>query len=144
VFGMASPALVIYGTNDTQQVHDDPLKIYGMASPPKYLVIVTGANHYGYTDGICCAEGDGYSQVGGPNVIPQEAHRRQQQAAGDYLEAFFSVYLLGDVSKLYYRFQQGEEQCGNPGNPPACGSPVRRFTDLDALNVGVSVCSCFP
>ena len=77
--------------------------------------------------------------------MPQEAQRRQQQAAGDYLEAFFSVYMLEGASKLSYLLQQGEEQCGYPpGNPPTCGSPVRRFTDLDSLNVGVSVCSCFP
>jgi dienelactone hydrolase len=142
-----APVLVMYGTEDKQQVGDDPLRQYGSASPPKHLVIISGANHYGYTDGICvapsgCESGDNPSQVGG--VTGPEAHRRQQQAAGDYLEAFFSAYLLGDRSQLIYLFQQGEEQCGNPGNPPACGTPARRFGDLDALNVAVSVCSCFP
>ncbi|MBI3952173.1 MAG: hypothetical protein HY314_17125 [Acidobacteria bacterium] len=73
-----------------------------------------------------------------------EAHARQQRAAGDYIEAFFSRYLLGDSTKLDYLVQQSGQQCGYPGSPPTCGSPVRRFSDLDALNVGVSVCSCFP
>ncbi|MBI3951709.1 MAG: hypothetical protein HY314_14770, partial [Acidobacteria bacterium] len=59
VMGMNAPVLIIYGTKDTQQVHDDPLKVYGMAGRPKHLVIVTGANHYGYTDGICIGGGGG-------------------------------------------------------------------------------------
>jgi hypothetical protein len=144
--GMNAPVLIIYGTKDTQQVHDDPLQVYGMAGRPKHLVVVTGANHYGYTDGICIAPPyDNPSQVGG--VMGPEAHARQQRAAGDYLEAFFSYYLpylLPDTSKLDYLRQQAGQQCGNPGNPPTCGSPVHRFTDLDSLNVGVSVCSCIP
>jgi hypothetical protein len=144
VRGMNAPVLVIHGTNESdQQVGNGPLTIYEMANSPKSLVVVAGANHYGYTDGICIAPPyDNPSQVGG--VTGPEAHRRQQQAAGDYLEAFFSAYLLGDASKLDYLRQQGGQQCGNPGRPPMCGSPVRRFPDLDALNVGVSICSCFP
>jgi hypothetical protein len=144
VRGMNAPVLVIHGTKESdQQVGNGPLTIYEMANSPKYLVVVAGANHYGYTDGICIAPPyDNPSQVGG--VTGPEAHRRQQQAAGDYLEAFFSAYLLGDASKLDYLRQQGGQQCNNPGNPPSCGTPVRRFVDLDALNVVVSVCSCFP
>jgi hypothetical protein len=141
---VTAPVLVIHGTKEsTQQVGDLPLKLYGSANPPKHLVVITGANHYGYTDGICIAyPGDNPSEVGG--VTGPEAQRRQQRAAGDYLEAFFSAYLMGDRSRLIYLFQQGEEQCGYPANPPTCGFPARRFSDLDNLNVAVSVCSCFP
>jgi len=135
-----APVLVIYGTNDTQQVMDDPLKLYGSANAPKHLVVITGANHYGYTDRICLApsnESDDESEVGG--AAGPEAQRRQQRAAGDYLEAFFSLYLRGDAAKRGYL--QGREQSGYPGNPPTCGSPSRRFSDLDSLKVAVSVCS---
>jgi hypothetical protein len=136
------PMLVIYGTNDTpNQVGDGPLKVYGHANAPKHLVVLTGANHFGYTDSICIAPpNDNASTVGGATGL--EAQRRQQRAAGDYLDAFFSVYLRGDMAKLGYLMQQGGDQCGYPGNPPACGSPARRFSDLDFLNVVVSVCSC--
>ncbi len=144
---MNAPVLVIYGTNDTQQVRDDPLTVYGEAKSPKHLVLVTGANHFGFTDGLCIAPpDDAMSQVGGAVGGPA-AQALQQRAAADYLEAFFSYYLpylLPDPSKLDYLRQQGGQQCGKPGKPPACGSPVRRFADLDSLNVAVSVCSCSP
>src|SRR5262249_26354946 len=106
-----------------------------------YLVVITGANHYGYTDGICLASpNDNASAVGG--ATGSEAQRRQQRAAGDYLVAFFSVYLRVNVDKLGYFMQQGGDQCGYPGNPSVCGSPARHFSDLDFLSVVVSICSC--
>src|SRR5262249_48281383 len=43
-----APVLVIYGTRDSQQVQNQPLEIYGFANQPKHLVMVTGANHFGY------------------------------------------------------------------------------------------------
>lgn len=114
-----------------------------MANPPKHLVVVTGANHYGYTDGICIAlPCDNPSQVGG--ATGQEAHARQQRTARNYVRAFFSSYLRGDATELDYLLQQSGQQCNNPGNPPACGSPRRRLDELDRLNVAVSVCSCLP
>lgn len=136
------PTLVIHGTNESpKQVGDGPLQAYAGATPPKYLVVIAGANHFGYTDSICIAPpNDNASTVGG--ATGPEAQRRQQRAAGDYLEAFFSVYLRGEMAKLGYFMQQGGDQCGYPGNPPACGSPARHFSDLDFLNVVVSVCSC--
>src|SRR5262249_51904276 len=108
---------------------------------PKHLVVITGANHFGYTDSICIAPPyDNTSAVGG--ATGAEAQRRQQWAAGDYLEAFFSTYLRGNADKRSYLSQQGGNQCGDPGDPPACGAPARHFSDLDALSVVVSVCSC--
>ncbi|HEV8524407.1 MAG TPA: hypothetical protein VGQ71_07890 [Terriglobales bacterium] len=138
-----APALVIHGTTDTGQVGDGPLKTYEGATGPKHLVVVTGANHYGYTDALCVAPpDDGLCEVGG--VAGQDARRRQQRTAGNYVEAFFSYYLRGATTKRDYLLQQSGEQCGHPGDPPTCGSPRRRFEDLNSLNVEVNICSCPP
>jgi hypothetical protein len=135
-----APALVIHGTPDTGQVGDGPLKTYEGATGPKHLVVVIGANHYGYTDALCVMPpDDGICQVGG--VTGQAARRRQQRTGGDYVEAFFSYYLRGDTTKRDYLLQQSGEQCGHP---PTCGPPRRRFADLHSLNVEVNVCSCLP
>ena len=49
--------LVIHGTNEhPAQVGDYPIGDYSAAQPPKHLVVLTGANHFGYTDEICVAE----------------------------------------------------------------------------------------
>src|SRR5262249_45297709 len=81
-----APILVIYGTRDSQQVVDQPIDIYGFANQPKHLVVVIGANHFGYTDGICLAPpNDNPSEVGG--VTGQEAQARQQHTARNYVRA---------------------------------------------------------
>jgi hypothetical protein len=133
--------LIIYGTNDMEQVDDFPLLDYGRASPPKRLIEVIGANHYGYTDDICLSPPeDRTSEVGG--VTGREARARQQRAARDYVHAFFSVQLQGDQSQSDYLLQRTGQQCDNPGNPPSCGFPRHFIDELETLNVAVRVCSC--
>jgi len=136
--GVNAAMLVVYGTNDLE-VDPQPLNIYELAPPPKHLVVVTGANHFGYTDGLCLAR-DNSSAVGG--ATGPEAHRRQQRTARNYFRAFFSFYLRSDATQLDYLLQQSGQQCNHPGSPPTCGASRRRFDDLDGLNVAVSVCSC--
>ncbi|HVR36359.1 MAG TPA: hypothetical protein VMS21_10975 [Methylomirabilota bacterium] len=144
VDGVGGAALVIYGTNDEHplQVGDDPLEVYGSLAPPKHLVVVEGANHFGYTDGICLADDDYASTVGG--LDGPAAQQLQQLTARRNIRAFFSSYLLGDSAQLDYLVQESGEQCGHPGNPPACGIPKRHFEDLENLGVNIRVCSCVP
>jgi len=143
------PVLVINGTREHPcQVGLQPLEIYCEAAPPKHLVYVTGANHFGYTDGIClepnppeegectstniidpyelnprdyliAAPGwDNGSEVGGKTG--QEAQALQQLAAGNYLLAFFSYYLQNDTNTIDYLIQQEGKRCGYPGSPEHC------------------------
>jgi hypothetical protein len=139
------PVLVIHGTNEHAcQVGTEPLGVYCLADAPKYLVVMTGANHFGYTDGICLdptqqrddtcwyfdpwgllpeAEGwDNASRAGGAEG--QAAHARQQRAAGNYLQAFFSHYLdlPGKAGALNYLRQKTGEQCGHPGDAQQCNT----------------------
>jgi len=148
--------LVIHGTKDPPcQVGNGPVEIYRDANPAKYLVVVTGANHFGYTDGIClepaeelCPSSDedpgrdSSSEVGG--VTGQEAHARQQRTARNYVHAFFSHYLdlPGKAGAIDHLTQKTTPQTCDPGIPPSCGSPKRPFDDLKNLSVEVSVCSC--
>jgi dienelactone hydrolase len=137
------PLLVFYGTTDSGQVGDHPLQVYARANGPKHLVSITGANHYGYTDALCCLQDfDGPCQVGG--AIGDGARRRQQLAARDYLIAFFHRYLRDDLGKSDYLLQSTGRQCAASAPPPDCGPPRRRFHDLTALGVEVGVCSCVP
>jgi hypothetical protein len=106
------------------------------------LVVVEGANHFGYTDGICLADDDHASTVGG--LDGPAAQQLQQLTARRNIRAFFSTYLLGDSAQLDYLVQESGEQCGHPGNPPACGIPKRHFEDLENLGVNIRVCSCVP
>jgi hypothetical protein len=148
--------LTIYGTKDPPcQVGNSPVEVYREANRAKHLVVVAGANHFGYTDGICLKPAeelcpdlpwdpgwDSSSEVGGAEG--QEAHARQQLAAANYLQAFFSKYLQGNDDALDYL---AGEQCDlPPGDPPnweaADSQPVRLFDDLEDLNVQVWVFSC--
>ena len=148
--------MAIHGTKDPPcQVGNSPVEVYREANPAKHLVVVAGANHFGYTDDIClepaeelCPDHprdpgwDSSSEVGG--VEGQEAHARQQLAAGNYLQAFFSKYLQGHDDALDYI--AGERCELPPGDPPnweaADSQPVRLFEDLEDLNVQVWVFSC--
>jgi hypothetical protein len=148
--------LAIHGTKDPPcQVGNSPVEVYREANAAKYLVVVSGANHFGYTDGICLepaeelcpsaqedAGWDSSSEVGGAEG--QEAHARQQRTARNYVHAFFSHYLElpGKAGAIDYLTQKETPQTCDPGIPPSCGSPKRPFDDLENLNVEVSVCSC--
>jgi hypothetical protein len=144
--------LVIHGTNEYRcQVGNAPLTLYCGANRPKHLVVVEGANHFGYTDGICIGE-DHASEVGG--VAGTEARARQQRAAGNYLKAFYAYYMQGKSDALAYLVQGGGQgqlcpvtpqfgqPCSDPLDPPSCeGTPQRPFDDLENLSVEVKVCS---
>ncbi len=83
------PVLILHGTQDTSTfgAQTAPLDIFAAASATKHLVKIDGANHFGYTDGICIP-GDG------PATITQ---RNQQRIAIAYLTAFYRRY-LGSVT----------------------------------------------
>ena len=83
------PVLILHGTQDTSTfgAQNAPLDIFAAASATKHLVKIDGANHFGYTDGICIP-GDG------PATITQ---RNQQRIAIAYLTAFYRRY-LGSVT----------------------------------------------
>jgi hypothetical protein len=136
------PLLVFFGTSDCCQVMDGPMQLYASANGPKHFVCITGANHYGYTDALCVGPGhDGPCQVGG--TTGPAARHLQQLATRDYLLAFFAVYLRGNGTLSdHLVLQSSGQQCGNPGNPPACSPPRYQFTDLTSQNVQVGVCSC--
>lgn len=139
---LIDPVLVIHGTNEHPcQVGTDPFRIYCMANSSKHLIGITGANHFGYTDGICLdptqqfsdtctaahelnslprADGrDNPCMVGG--LTGQQAHVLQQRTAGNYLLAFFSYYLQGDEDALDYIVQnEGDEKCRQPSDVMPC------------------------
>lgn len=81
------PVLVLHGTQDAGPYSADgqPLNIYAAAAAKKHLVTIDGANHFGYTDGLCIQE-DGAATISQAN---------QQRIAKAYLTAFFRRYLRG-------------------------------------------------
>ncbi len=153
---LIEPVLIIYGTADkfcdgfptshfTEPYND-------VNSANKHLLAITGANHFGYTDGLCVL-GKPYFDVDPPSTVGgatgPEAHARQQQTAGNYIHAFFSHYLQGVSGKIEYLVQEGEQQCIAESvdgicieHPTNSGQPLLPFDDLVALDVEVSICSC--
>jgi hypothetical protein len=152
--GFSSPPdgtalLVIHGTREHEkQVAEFPVELYDAANAPKHLLQVNGANHFGYTDGICLDPDaadprDNSSEVGGSTGL--EAHRRQQMTARNYLRAFFTYYLLGDETQLDYLSSESGLQCDeSSGLPISQYTPVRTFDDLDDANVEVNEWKCYP
>ena len=157
---LSDPVLVINGTNEHPcQVGLQPLEIYCEAAPPKHLVFVTGANHFGYTEDICLDPGqvrggeclfdlygldprdflpyspgwDNNSEVGGETG--QKAQALQQLAAGNYLLAFFSYYLQNDTNAIDYLIQQEGKHCGYPGSPESCAADLMISPPSDSVPV---------
>ncbi len=151
---LIEPALIIYGTADKPCPTNFPTsywaEIYNeVNSAKKHLLAITGANHFGYTDGLCIdnTDVDPPSTVGG--LTGPEAHALQQQTATNYTHAFFSHYLQGVSDKIDYLVQEGEQQCiAYPADssciehPTNSGQPLLLFDDLVELNVEISICSC--
>jgi dienelactone hydrolase len=104
------PLLVLHGTEENSGfgVDDTPLSVYGAAGPPKHLVTIGGANHFGYTDALCVADDAGTL-----------AAADQQRIARAYLTAFFRRYLQGAVTLGRYL------------------SPGRLVEELEAFEIGV-------
>lgn len=158
------PIIVIHGTREHQcQVGEFPEDLYCSAKNPKHLVVINGANHFGYTDNICLDSNfdRGYScdrvspletdyfpddagfdnscAVGG--LTGKAAHNLQQLAAGNYLRAFFMHYLKIPTGKEYIDYLvQPNGKCNNDGNP-LCQTPKKMFSDLEKFNVEVNICS---
>lgn len=143
LINLYGPVLVVHGTNEHScQVGTSPLKIYCQSTTPKHLVVITGANHFGYTDGICLdpdqpregeciyfnpweslPDADGFdnpSEVGG--LTGQQAQSLQQYTVGSYLEAFFSNYLHGNTNSLEYLNQQKGNNCGGSDQGELCST----------------------
>ncbi len=142
-FEQTVPLLAIHGTRESRrQVATGPLRIYCHAKAPKHLIVVEGANHFGYTDGICLhpttppaiitntdywgllphdGGQDNFSYVGGQTG--HAAHALQQRTAARYLQVFFSYYFDKSPTKImpdYLRQNTESEDCGlqmNDGLP---------------------------
>ncbi len=163
------PMLVIHGTHEHHcQVGVFPKFAYCGAIPSKHLIVITGANHFGYTDSICmkpdvdepidCLPGapretaydaDGNDDPGMDNpgmVGGREMHASQilqQRTAATYLRAFFMYYLEVPNSAGYinYLVQQGGScDCGHAKYMEGM-RPLKEFPDLKAANVGINICS---
>ncbi len=140
LINLTNNVLVIHGTRDhPNQVGTTPLKVYCKAKGNKHLLVIEGANHFGYTDGICLdpnqhreargwydpwgllPEADGYDNacmVGG--LEGKEAQVLQRRTAGNYLLAFFRKYLHKDNNVNDYLVQQSGNNCGHPDDEQLC------------------------
>lgn len=159
------PILVIHGTHEHHcQVGRFPKDVYCGATPPKHLIVITGANHFGYTDDICmepdvdkpvdCASvppdtlykdwngWDNPSMVGGLEM--RAAQILQQRAAGNYLRAFFMHYLKVPNSAGYINYliqKSGSCECSDTTKFLTGKDPHNPFADLRAMDVEVKMCS---
>lgn len=89
IAGVGKPVLVLVGTEDSGGLaaNNLPHEIYNAAGPPKHLVDIGGANHFGYTDELCVdGGGDGVATI---------SRADQQRIAYGYLTAFYRRYLHG-------------------------------------------------
>jgi hypothetical protein len=85
--------LVLGGSEDKNQFAD-PQGGYAAGGTPKTLVMITGANHFGYTDDLCTPSNVCDPPFDDPNgTITREA---QQQIGAAYLAALVRYYALND------------------------------------------------
>ena len=90
------PMMIFYGTNDSgyEGADGSPITDYNQADPPKYLVTIEGANHFGYTDSVCLQPpADGEESI---------SRKKQQDVVKGYTTAFLVVYVKGDDQMLDY------------------------------------------
>jgi pimeloyl-ACP methyl ester carboxylesterase len=149
---VSEPLLVIYGTNDHPCQVAVPFGLYCEANVPKHLVLVEGANHFGYTDGICLdpdvkrpetsdacpyeswpsspiSEGmDNPCLVGGLTGKP--AQTLQQRTAGNYLQAFLAYYLQDNNNVRDYLLQHEQDESCAPTFPVDLNRCYRRTLDV--------------
>lgn len=148
------PMLVIHGTNElfdascTTQVKDQPVRIYEQAKIPKHLVAIKGANHFGYYDDLCFMDLN-YPEKGGcVDNRSSIGSDLQQHTARNYVQAFFSHYLMGSVTlNQYLPYLTNATLCNPPsGDYPSWDltkkeyKPVKSFSDLASAVVGVFSC----
>lgn len=81
-----NPILVLHGTEELSAsgVDEVSLSVYAAAGPPKHLVVIEGANHFGYTDELCVADDPG-------TISPGD----QRRIAIAYITAFLRHYASG-------------------------------------------------
>ncbi len=156
---LSEPVLIIHGTREHPcQVGLAPLLIYCESAKPKHLVVVEGANHFGYTDDICLDPdsarsnsecnmtryilgldsavflpyspgNDNSSRVGG--LTGPEAQALQQRTATNYLQAFFSHYLHGNANARDYLIPRNEELCGYTDDTRKCMEDIMNTSPSD-------------
>lgn len=107
--------LVIGGGEDTAST-TDPADSFAAAGPPKTLVTVPGANHFGYTH-LCELDNTCHPSVlGTAGTIPREG---QQMTAAAYLAALLRWHAFADDTALPYltgqRIVEGPELFGVTG-----------------------------
>jgi hypothetical protein len=84
-----NPVMIVFGTEDNGSFGADgaPPLYFSSAGPPKYMVTIDGADHFGFTDSLCLASpGDG---------VPTINQSQQQRIAKAYITALFARYLTG-------------------------------------------------
>lgn len=75
---------VLYGSCDGDVVDGAPIRVYERAAPPKQLLYIYGANHYGFTQDISVAPCD-------------LSHTAQHSIAQSAITTFLAYALRGDV-----------------------------------------------
>ncbi len=92
-----NPALIVYGTEDVSSEYGAdgaPPMYFSAAGPPKYMVTISGANHFGFTDSLCLSPpGDGAATI---------SQSDQQRIATAYVTALFARYFNGLMSMDAY------------------------------------------
>jgi hypothetical protein len=88
-----APLLIIEGTAEGPAGTGTADLLYLNAHPPKHFAIVDGADHFGFTDAMCVADG-------GPVATITRAD--QQRSAFGYLTAFLQLYVRGEMLNRVY------------------------------------------
>jgi hypothetical protein len=115
LYGAHSNLVVLGGTVDTLQ-GANPVAAYVGGGPPKSLVTIPGANHFGYTD--LCPSNNHAADVGLYDqnaVIPRDA---QQLVGAAYLAALVRYYATGDqTARPYLNGTKQIEELASAGVP---------------------------
>jgi hypothetical protein len=88
------PVMVLRGTNDTGPFGDggESDDVYAAAGPPKHMITIDGANHFGFSDALCI--------LADPAATISQAD--QQRIAKAYLTAFLRRYVQGVLAVQDY------------------------------------------
>ena len=115
LYGARSNLVVLNGTLDTLQ-GAYPMAAYAGGGPPKSLVTIPGANHFGYTD--LCPPNNHAADVGlfdQNGVIPRDA---QQLVGAAYLAALVRYHAQGDqTARPYLSGEKPIEELEGAGAP---------------------------
>jgi hypothetical protein len=89
------PLLVVGGTLDIDEAAS-PFGAYSNGGKPKTLVMIPGANHFGYTD--ICPPDNSCNSIGIFDENGTISRDAQQQTAAAYLAALVRYFALGDAA----------------------------------------------